>query len=117
MKSAQHAMSRTQAVVRFIQCLKPRKANQIWGCIKSSVTSKSREVIHLCPSQTSPGILHPVLGPPAQEIPGGVEVGPEEGHKNNQSEGIPLLQEQLRELGLFSWDKRRLQGELIAAFQ
>ena len=54
------------------QCmLAAQKANRILGCIKRSVTSRSREVIlYLCSAllcQNPPGVPLPVLGSPAQE--------------------------------------------------
>jgi len=42
-----------------------QKASRIPGCIKSSVASRSREVIlPLCSDETSPGVLRPALEPP-----------------------------------------------------
>ncbi|GAB0195059.1 cAMP-dependent protein kinase inhibitor alpha [Grus japonensis] len=48
------------------QCaLAAQKANHVLGCIKRSVTSRSREVIiPLCYRETAPGILSPALGAP-----------------------------------------------------
>jgi len=44
----------------------------------------------ILPSGKTPfGVLHPALEPPAQERP--VGAGPEEGHKNDQRNGTPLL--------------------------
>jgi len=43
---------------------------------------------------------------------GPVGAGPEEGHKM-----IRGLEQRLRELGLFSLQRRRLWGDLFAAFQ
>jgi len=76
------------------QCaLAAQKANCILGCIKRSAASRSREgiLLPLCSGETSPGVLRPVLECPAQEGHGPVGVEPEEGHKNDQRAGVPLL--------------------------
>ena len=72
----------------------------------------------LCSGETPSGVLCPALEPPAQERHGPAGAGPEEGHKNDQRDGTPLLQGKAeRELGLFSLEKRRLWGDLMVAFQ
>jgi len=77
------------------QCvLAAQKANRILGCIKSSVSQQVKggdSAPLLRSGETSAGVLHPALETSAQERPGPVGADPEEGHKNDQRAGTPLL--------------------------
>ena len=53
----------------------------------------------LCFGETPPGILPPALEPSAQERHGAVGAGPEEGHRNDQKAGSPLLWGKAERLG------------------
>ncbi|TRZ26190.1 hypothetical protein HGM15179_000802 [Zosterops borbonicus] len=70
----------------------------------------------LCSAQSPPAVLIQ-LWVPAQEGHGPAGVSPEEGHKMIRGMKCLSCEEKLRELGVFSLEKERLWGDLIAAFQ
>jgi len=71
------------------------------------------------PCKAQSGVLCPGPGPSVQEICGAVGMSPVEGHEDEVWRGLKHLsyEERLRQLGLCSLEERRLQGDLIMAFQ
>jgi len=86
------------------QCtLRAQKANHIPGCIKSSVASRAREgILPLCSALVRPYLESCIQlwGPQHRKDMDLLGVGPEEGHKNHQSAGTPLLRGKAERAGV-----------------
>jgi len=99
--------------------LAAQKANRILCSLRTGVASRARDVIVLLCSALVR--LHlkqcPSLGPPKQEGGGIFGESPEKAKRIIQGLEHLSYEDKLKELALFSQEKRRLGEDFIAAFQ
>ncbi|KFM13567.1 hypothetical protein AS27_10268, partial [Aptenodytes forsteri] len=103
------------------QCaLAAQKAKCVLGCIQSSVASRSREgILPLCSVLLRPPLQCCVQLCSPQHKTDTDLLERVQRRTTRMMRGMEHLcyEDRLRELGLFSLEKRRLRGDLIAAFQ
>ncbi|KAJ7396423.1 hypothetical protein BTVI_145404 [Pitangus sulphuratus] len=89
--------------------LTTQKTNCILGHIKRGVASRS-VVPLLCHREAPSEVLHPGLGSSAEERHQPIRVDPEEGHKDDQKDGAPLLQRKAERGGVVQHGEKKTSG-------